>query len=598
MIALLQGWQKLIKKISALFLKPISANLRFFVIITLLGMVTPVAFIVITKARLLTIFLWTFLQSICEAYLLCLLMQLLRSRKLKRTAEIVLCAIWGLLAVAEIGSIAMTGEPITEDTVALMLETTVQESTGFFEQYFSLKTGMILLCFGAVIVAIAVALPKLRPLMCRWRVARTACIAFFMVTICGGFVRLAQQSDLAFIRNEEELLRWVSQGSENPDLMRIIQLRYADPVMKWTYLYKVNAMQIANTSAWEQTQLVALKSPCKGAADRNFDIILVIGESMIRSHSSLYGYYLPTNPRLLAERDSNRLVVFQDMYTTANYTTPSIRNMLNLNDLSAGELWTNSVYFPLLVKRGGWNVYHYDNQTVEKTTDGGIAGIFYSDVNMQHVYDGVSDSIFEYDGSYVDYVQRTLMLREKAGKRFVIYHLMGQHFPASSRYPGNGRFSASDITINREWLTDDHRAAVAQYDSAMAYNDSIVGAIIDQRNKVPTILIYLSDHGEDCWDLAPLEARNKQMPEDRAWMDRQFHIPFMVWMSDSFQEEYPGIAQRIRNASTQKGMLDNLGQFVLGVSGIKTEYYSPMRDIASPQYKAQPRVTSAGYEID
>jgi heptose-I-phosphate ethanolaminephosphotransferase len=139
---------------------------------------------------------------------------------------------------------------------------------------------------------------------------------------------------------------------------------------------------------------------------------------------------------------------------------------------------------------------------------------------------------------------------------------------------------------------------VAEFDNAMAYNDSVVGAIIDQRSDGPTILFYFSDHGEDCWDLAPMEARNKQMPEDKSWLDRQYHVPFMVWMSDSFMAQYPDLAQRIRRAATRKGMLDNFGQFVLGISGIRTQYYRPTRDISSQQYQPKKRTTINGYELD
>lgn len=596
-------WHRGVKQINRLLeliARPVKKSPRFFAMMSLLGMTTPLAFIAMTRAHIFTITIFICLQSIVEAYLICTLLSLLRPYRLKKVVKISLFVLWALIAGLEIGSIAMTGEPITTDSAALILETTFSESSGFLMQYFRWSTLIALLAYCAVLIAVYVLLPRLMHRMCSPRINNIIATSLLPILLLCGIERLAEECRIVSIQSFDELIQWVSQSPDgNTNLMRIVQLRFADPILKWAYIYKDHSLQSAEISVWERTQQEAMSTKCEGNSANNFNIVMIIGESMIRNHSSLYGYYLPTNPRLSAERDKKNLVVFTNIFTTANYTTPSIRNMMNLNDLSVGENWSNSVYFPLLLKWGGWSVYHYDNQTITQTSDTGIARMFYADINTYITYDAVSDSIFAHDGEYVDYVERKLKPREKKGKRFVIYHLTGQHFPASERYTGPGRFSADDITVDRPWLNNERRNAIAQYDSAMAYNDSIVGAIIDQRNdNLPTILFYFSDHGEDCWDMAPLEARNKQMPSDKAWLDRQFHIPFMVWMSDSFFEQYPEIAKRINEASQRKGMLDNFGQLVLGISGINTPYYRPTRDISNPRYTPRPLVTVSGYHLD
>ena len=44
-------------------------------------------------------------------------------------------------------------------------------------------------------------------------------------------------------------------------------------------------------------------------------VILVIGESYIESHAQIYGYYLPTTPYMMQEKESGRLITFNNVVT-------------------------------------------------------------------------------------------------------------------------------------------------------------------------------------------------------------------------------------------------------------------------------------------
>ncbi len=241
-----------------------------------------------------------------------------------------------------------------------------------------------------------------------------------------------------------------------------------------------------NFDHWLRLQQQTLDTPSTPADTAKFNLVLVIGESFIKAHSQLYGYYLPTNPRLKAESDSGRLITFSNVTTTDNFTTPALRNMMNLNDLSKGEQWYEGIYFPLVLKKAGYDVYHYDNQTIDITADRGLSRMFYSPLIREKVYSAISDSLFTYDGDFVDYISSRYAPLETKNPRLVIYHLKGQHFPASQRYPGRGKFTAEDITVKRPWLNAERRAEVAEYDNATLYNDSVVTLITSRFNTEPT----------------------------------------------------------------------------------------------------------------
>ncbi len=590
-----------ISRICRLLLRPVSDNPRFFLFAALLGALVPWIYAAVTGSRILWLILFASIQSVALSYLLSSLVMLIRGDKWRMAVKTAILLIMGLIALAEVGCIAATGEPLTIDSVNLARETDLGEATGFFAQYMSMRAISVIMGIIAAIVVLAtiisLAISKLRTNRGGDIVVIPFCVVL-LATVAAGGVRLISLLRPLMIDDYRDLLTWAAQDPGNPVLIRTNQLKFGDPLSKWTYILKELSLQNRNISVWEENQLKALESTASSDDSHDFNIVIIIGESFIRAHTPLYGYYLPTTPRLSAESDSGRLAVFTDMLTAANFTTTSLRNFLDLNDLSQGESWEEGVYFPLIIKKAGWKVFHYDNQTVSRAADAGISRLIYAPVNIAHTYDGVSDSLFRYDGDFTSYVEDRLRPRDKEGKKMVTYHLWGQHFPASDRFPGKPRFAVSDITVNRPWLDDDRRQAVADYDSATFYNDSVVGSIIDYWSNTPTLLFYFSDHGEDCWDLAPTGARNRPMPEDSLWLDRQYRIPFMVWMSDKFREAHPDLESRIRQAAPRPGMLDNLGQAVIGIAGISSPYYRPDRDITSLSYRPRPRITSEGYRFD
>ena len=74
-------------------------------------------------------------------------------------------------------------------------------------------------------------------------------------------------------------------------------------------------------------------------------VVLVIGESFIREHASIYGYALNTTPFLLEEERKGRLFVFNNMISPFNQTTGVIRNLISCNSIGDGEYWSSKPPF-------------------------------------------------------------------------------------------------------------------------------------------------------------------------------------------------------------------------------------------------------------
>ena len=82
-----------------------------------------------------------------------------------------------------------------------------------------------------------------------------------------------------------------------------------------------------------------------------------------------------------------------------------------------------------------------------------------------------------------------------------IFHLLGQHVAYRDRYPHKRtHFYASDYEERRPELSAKQRKMVSYYDNAVLYNDSIVDAICHRFDNQDAIVIYMPDHGEECYE--------------------------------------------------------------------------------------------------
>jgi len=587
-----------IEKGISMFLRPVSNNLLSFIFFTCFLSVVPILKMIVFHERIFRFLNYTVCESLVISYLLCLLLCFVKNGKVRNTLNAIFWIICGFWFLVETFCLIMTGSGIDTNSAMLILETNKSEMQGFVKQYLTWKVFFVLICegiFGALMYFIIKKVSVVRIN----KTIRNIVGGILIVLMLFGISKIYSLRGMIYAGNYEKLLQWIGQGSENADLVNSIRMNNEPMPQKLIYLFKYIKYENGNLKSYLDLQQKVLTSD-KVSSDSvpDFNICIIIGESFIRKHSSLYGYYLPTNPRLGREREKGNLIVFDDVISTANMTTLSVRNMMNLNSISNGEKWYESVYFPLLMKKAGWKILYYDNQVVDITRDTGISMMFYSDLNREHVYDDVSDTLFRYDGDYVNYVSGKLRSQytTRNGK-LAIYHLMGQHFAAKDRFDIMPRFTVSDIDPKYSTLKKEQLQEIADYDNATFYNDSVVGKILDDWKSRPSIILYFSDHGEDIWDLGEIGARNVHRPNDPAWLDRQYHIPFMVWMSDSFIANHKELYDRIKKSAERSGTLDDIGHLILGLGKIESCRYDPQRDLFNEDYKPIKRKTVEGYSF-
>lgn len=176
-----------------------------------------------------------------------------------------------------------------------------------------------------------------------------------------------------------------------------------------------------------------------------------------------------------------------------------------------------------------------------------------------------------FDEALMDGLDATI--EAERGPMVVVLHQQGSHGPAYfRRYPD--RFARFTPACGEADLQDcKHDAIVNAYDNTILYTDFFLGEVIrflrEREDRFRTAMIYVSDHGES-------------LGEDRVYLhglpyfmapDSQTHVPWIVWLSDSFRDSEGIDGECLRAMRGAPLSHDNLFHSLLGLMDVSSEVY-------------------------
>lgn len=349
---------------------------------------------------------------------------------------------------------------------------------------------------------------------------------------------------------------------------------------------------------------VRIATHCVRVDDCEFSvphIIVVIGESFNRHHSSLYGYYLDTNPRLSERQRRGELYVFTDAVSPYNFTDKAMRYMLSSSRARRGESWTEGAMFPTVFKKAGYMVTWFSNQGAPGGSNGWLGfsclGFIYDKEVMSESLDRWNSKTYTYDGQLLDntlngtdVASHSGLRNDSAKYRLTVYHLIGQHVDYKERYPNEIRyrhFTSNDI--RRPDLSDDKRWTIAHFANATRYNDEMIDRLCSHYANEDAVLVYLSDHGDEVYDYRNHVGRSHSHDITPGMARAQFEIPLMIWCSDPCRLRHHDITARIARSVNRPFMSDDLPHVLYDLAGIKSPAYHRERSILQDSYELTER---------
>lgn len=410
-------------------------------------------------------------------------------------------------------------------------------------------------------------------------------LALFLFAVHAYFVPLAR-----FVRElyTHRTIQALTTGGES-------RQRYYTSLDRFLYSWYISSLsQYDIQRILKSCKHIELES-CEGLCD---NIVLIIGESFNKHHSELYGYPLATNPELRALRDSGSLFVFNDVLSPYNTTSRVLKPLLSFASGAPDRYWADTPLLPAVFRKAGYRVTLLENQVgnFNRTFFGYSGGYFmYNKALSPLLYDAWNDETSPYDLGLLDDWER--MRDTTARRNFVIFHLMGQHASADMRYPAEfARFQASDIRTGQPEYQRDY---IAAYANATLYNDHVVAEIIRRFSDRESVVVYLSDHGEEVYDYRDHLGRTheRQLTPDIA--RNQYEIPMMICVSGPYARRHPEVTERIRRATTRPFLSDATSQLLAGLAGIRLAEYDPQLDPLDDRFDSlRPRMLLGTCDYD
>lgn len=310
------------------------------------------------------------------------------------------------------------------------------------------------------------------------------------------------------------------------------------------------------------------------------NIILVIGESTTRNHMSLYDYSLETNP-LLKKIDKKNLYRFNDTISPHSHTIPVIKKLLTFYNLENKKEWYENNNLIDIMKKSGYKTYWFSNQ--ETSGIWGNVAVALGRQSDKVLFNKHRDSYTELNSAYDEQIiNKSIKYIEKENKNFIIYHLMGTHGSYIHRYP-----KEFNIFQNKT------EKMIGEYDNAVLYNDYIIDKIISNFKDEDSIILYISDHGEEVYDFRDF-AGHAETNISRYMVE----IPFLIYTSDKFIENYPEKVESIKNSVNKPYMTDDLIHTILDIADIKTSEFDETRSIINKNFNDKRKRITGGKDYD
>lgn len=588
--------------------KPIRGNAAFFVFMYVLGIVCTYA--VVPDKRGYHAWPLAPYELFFDVSILCVVLWLL-PYKISLWAKRVIYFLFYLLVVVDVYCFVKFDTTITPTMLLLVGETDSREATEFLESYLTpdvvfSRLGWVLLVMVVHIIWAQVWRNRKKCLAwikakcnfdlknaVRWHLAEPwlglIMLVLFVVSAANCIADKA-----AFLR----LMSYDNIGQVEHELTKKEKAQLYLPGYRLMFSIYANEL-----TAKQVNKLVDNidKAKVDSCSFRSRNIVLIIGESYNRHHAGLYGYDKNTTPRQARRAQKGELIPFSDVVAPWNLTSFVFKYLFSLYTVGDKGEWCDYPLFPELFRKAGYHVTFLTNQFLPQAKEAVYdfsGGLFLNNPLLSSaMFDTRNTRLYRYDaGLLADYDR---LRNQNRDNNLIIFHLKGQHVDYRTRFPLDRRhFNPEDY--DRPDLKEKELRVLADYDNAILYNDSIVDQIIKRFEDEDAIVVYVPDHGEECYEGDVHFYGRMHSTEITARLAREeFDIPFWIWCSHKYMVGHPSLFNDIVKSKNRRYMTDALPHLLLYLAGIQTPYYRSDLNVIGDEYNEnRPRILKNTTDYD
>ncbi len=586
--------------------RPIELNAAFFVFMYVLGVVC--SWVTDPHTRGFHYYDLTYVELFLDLYV-CSIVLALIPRKVRVWVKRVLYVVLYATAIADVFCFVKFESTLNPTMLLLLDETNSREAGEFLQSYLSadvLFSGLGWILLLAVLHAVFALKPWRRiHINASERLQNMKvkhCYRQWSPLLGLATLVLFVYSLFACAKNKQATLRIMTLptiGDVEHELTRL-----DDCANLYMPIYRLAFSVYANSLASQQIKkLIQAKNNVEvdSCTFRSPNIIFIIGESYNRHHAQIYGYDKPTTPEQDRLERSGMLNKFTDVIAPWNLTSYVFKNVFSLHVVGEKGEWCDYPLFPEVFRKAGYHVTFLTNQFLPKAKEAVYdfsGGFFLNNPELSAAqFDTRNTSLHAFDeGLLRDYDR---LKSHNTAHNLIIFHLAGQHVSYNTRCPKDQRkFEPDDY--DRPDLNARQRRILSDYDNAVHYNDSIVNQIVKLFEDQDAVVIYMPDHGEECFDgKVKFFGRMHSAQIDARLAREEFDIPFWIWCSHKYAVRHPEVFDEIVRARSRRLMTDAVPHLLLYLAGIHTKNYHPEYNILSDRYhEKRPRVIKATVDYD
>jgi len=559
-------------------LKPLRLNATFFVFMYVLGVLCSV--FTLPKSGKDGLYDNLFPELFLDLYCCCVVLALI-PEKIRIWVKRILYVVLYVVALADVYCFVNFDTTINPSILMLIGETDAREAGDFITSLVSFnvilsKVGLLLLF---ILLHAAWAFMQHRGYKLNVKLPPVAGAVVGVLLLASAILSVHNKVAMT------QLMTCSTIGEVEHTLTR------ADHGQMYLPIYRLAFSVYSNELA--KRQLTSLKEATRhikvnGCSYRSPEIVLIIGESYGRVHSQQYGYFMPTTPRQIALQRSGLLVPFSDVVSCWNLTSFVFKNVFSMHVEGQKGEWCDYPLFPSVFRKAGYKVMFLTNQFLPEAKQAVFdfsGGFFLNDPELSKTeFDVRNKQLYTYDDGLLHCYDS--VKTQRGAHNLIIFHLLGQHVNYKDRYPASqAHFWASDYEQRRPELSLRQRKILSQYDNAVLYNDSIVDQIVKRFKNENAIVIYMPDHGEECFEgNRGFICRQHSMAIDYDLARYEFAVPFWIYCSPKYAHLHPDVFKAISMARNRRFMTDALPHMLLSLAGIRTPYYHAEYDLLSPKY--------------
>lgn len=307
-----------------------------------------------------------------------------------------------------------------------------------------------------------------------------------------------------------------------------------------------------------------------GKESKNFNVILIIGESLRADHLGLNGYERNTTPRLAEIPDLLNYTISASFNTTTRSVTSMLshRTKADFVDIPP-EKSVVSVFKDL-----GFKTYWYSAQS-SKEFRNGMLNIMAAEADDYFFRDRLRSSLRShkiYDEALIPYLQSAL---KNGGHNFIVLHSFGNHVRFHERHPESFTVFTPECTLLPSSCPK--KDVNNSYDNSVLYTDYFVSSVIESLKGTNSILFFASDHGVFLGENGVYANGGGDVEN----LDPVKKVPMFFYMTDQlmrdkfFHKKFTAATKKTKSTNLSH---DNLFDSLLDCSGVKSDLFD--RDLS------------------